>query len=140
MPRRGTSAAVTTVRLLWLLVAVVALGLGVVGIVVPGLPTTPFVILSAWAASRASTRLHDWLRRHRFFGPILATWRQGGRIERRAKWASAFAMAGCAGLLFLVARPIWTAAAGTAVMGVVAVWIWRRPEPTKMASRSRLPS
>ena len=116
-------------RVIWLSLAVVALGLGIVGIVVPGLPTTPFVILAAWAASRGSARLDGWLRRHRVFGPIVATWQEGGRIPRRAKWASSIAMAVCASVLFLVARPLWAAAAGTAVMCVVAAWIWRRPEP-----------
>lgn len=122
-----------TARLLWLLLAIVALGLGIVGIVVPGLPTTPFVILAAWAASRSSARLDAWLRRHRFFGPIVSTWEEGGRIPRRAKWASSIAMAVCAGVLFLVTRPLWAATAGTVVMCVVAVWIWRRPEPRQPA-------
>ena len=119
-----------TTRILWLLVAVIALALGIVGLVVPGLPTTPFVILAAWAASRSSARLDAWLRHHRIFGPIVATWQQGGRIPRKAKWASSIAMAVCAGVLFLVTRPLWAAAAGTLVMVVVGGWIWRRPEPT----------
>ena len=48
-------------RLLWWLLAYASLGLGIVGIVVPGLPTVPFVLLSAFAAARGSRRLHAWL-------------------------------------------------------------------------------
>jgi hypothetical protein len=116
-------------RFFWLLVAVVSLALGVVGIVVPGLPTTPFVILAAYAASRGSPRLHAWLQRHRVFGPIVTSWQNGGGIPRKAKWASSVAMAVCAGVLFAVVAPLWMPATGTAVMGVVGLWIWRRPEP-----------
>ena len=121
----------TLSRPLWWLLAVVALGLGILGIVVPGLPTTPFVLLAAWAASRGSPRLHGWLSRHRVFGPIVRSWQEGGRIPRRAKVASSVAMAACAGVLFLVARPVWAPIAGTVAMGAVGLWIWRRPEPAR---------
>lgn len=116
-------------RLLWLLLAVVSLGLGIVGVLLPGLPTTPFVLLAAYSASRGSPRLHGWLERHRVFGPIIGSWRNGGRIPRRAKWASSIAMAVCAGMLFAFVAPLWMPATGTAVMSVVGGWIWSRPEP-----------
>jgi len=125
----GTTGAVIPTRFLWWLVAVLTLALGVLGVVVPGLPTTPFVILAAFAASRGSPRLHAWLRRHRLFGPIVASWQQDGGIPRKAKWASTVAMAACAGVLFAVLAPLWMPATGTAVMGVVSLWIWSRPEP-----------
>ena len=47
-------------RLLWWLLAYASLGIGIVGIVVPGLPTVPFVLLAAFAAARGSRRLHAW--------------------------------------------------------------------------------
>lgn len=110
--------------------AVLSLALGVVGVVLPGLPTTPFVLLAAFAASRGSPRLHAWLQRHRLFGPIVTSWQDGGGIPRKAKWASSVAMAVCAGLLFFCVAPLWMPATGTAVMGVVGTWIWTRPEPS----------
>src|SRR3546814_14533521 len=57
-------------RWAWWLLAYASLGLGLVGVVVPGLPTVPFVLLSAYAAARGSERLHRWLLAHRVFGPM----------------------------------------------------------------------
>jgi uncharacterized protein len=115
-------------RGLYLVVAVLALVLGIIGIVVPGLPTTPFVLLAAWAAARSSQRLHDWLRAHRLFGPMIRDWQARGAVSRRAKWAATIAMAVCALIFFLTAPRIYMAATGTAIMAIVAIWLWRRPE------------
>lgn len=116
------------VTLPWLLLALLALVLGVVGIVLPGLPTTPFVLLSAWAATRGSPRLHGWLGRHRVFGPVLRSWEAQRAIPRRAKVASAAAMTVCAGLLFVLVRPLWWPVLGSLTMALVALWIWTRPD------------
>jgi uncharacterized protein len=123
-------AAVTGVRRWpYLLLAWVALALGVVGIVLPGLPTTPFVLLAAWAAARGSTRLHDWLRAHRTFGPMIRDWEAQGAVSRRAKWTATLMMAVSAVIFFLTAPKPWMAMTGTAIMAVVATWLWLRPEP-----------
>ena len=55
------------------------------GVLLPGLPTTEFVLLAAWAASRSSPRLSAWLDNHRLFGPLLRDWRNGGVVSRRSK-------------------------------------------------------
>lgn len=116
-------------RSLYLLLAYVSLGLGVIGIFVPGLPTTPFVLLAAWAAARASTRLHQWLQSHRVFGPMVRDWERERAVSRRAKRTATLTMALCAALFFLTAPKWWMAAIGTACMAAVAVWLWNRPEP-----------
>lgn len=68
-------------------------GLGVIGIVVPGLPTTPFLLLAAWAFSRSSRRFQVWLYSHRILGPPVRHWREHRAISRRAKVASLVMMA-----------------------------------------------
>ena len=60
-------------------------GLALLGVVVPGLPTTPFVLLAAWAASRGSRRMQAWLEGHRLLGPPLADWRDQRAVSPRAK-------------------------------------------------------
>ncbi len=120
-------------RLAWLVLAYVSLALGVIGIFVPGLPTTPFVLLSAYAAARGSRRLHAWLLAHRQFGPMIRDWQATGAVSRRAKRAATAMMALSAAVMFATAPKLWMAATGTAIMGVVAIWLWRRPEPAPRA-------
>ncbi|MDO6589332.1 DUF454 domain-containing protein [Loktanella sp. D2R18] len=72
-------------RGLWLLLGWAALGLGAIGVVLPVLPTTPFVILAAFGFSKGSPRMHRYLEDHRIFGPIIADWRENGAIAPRYK-------------------------------------------------------
>ena len=116
----------------WLLrvLAVVSLALGFLGIFLPVLPTTPFILLAAWAAARSSPRLLAWLEQHRLFGKMLRDWRQGGIVSRRAKWAATGVMSASAVLLLLTVSKLWAAGIAIACMASVLVWLWRRPEST----------
>lgn len=116
-------------RWAWWLLAYLSLALGVIGIVVPGLPTVPFVLLSAFAAARGSTKLRDWLLAHARFGPMIRDWEAHGAVSRKAKRLAVGMMAVCAVIMFLTAPRWWMAATGTAIMTVVAIWLWARPEP-----------
>lgn len=116
-------------RWLYLLLAWLFLALGVIGIALPVLPTTPFVLLAAWCAARGSTRLHGWLLSHRRFGPVIREWEAHGAVSRRAKRLAIGSMAVSAAVMWLVVPRPWVAALATVVMGVVAAWLWRRPEP-----------
>ena len=126
-----SSAPVRKVRFRWAwwLLAYAALGLGVIGIFLPGLPTVPFILLSAFAAARGSERLHRRLLDDPRFGPMIRDWQQHGAVSRRAKRLAVAMMSLCAVIMFLTAPRWWMAASGTAIMAVVATWLWRRPEP-----------
>jgi uncharacterized protein len=117
-------------RWLWWLLAYASLAMGVIGIVVPGLPTVPFVLLSAFAAARGPQRLHARLLADRRFGPMIRDWQAQGAVGRRAKWLATTMMSACAVVMFLTAPKLWMAATGTAIMVVVATWLWLRPEPS----------
>jgi uncharacterized protein len=116
-------------RALLLLLAVLSLGVGLVGVVTPGLPTTEFVLLAAWAAARSSPRFHAWLLRNRLFGPMLTNWHNGGRVSRRAKWSACVSMVVCALVLIWAFPYRWAVLAAIAAMAGVQFWLWRRPEP-----------
>ncbi|MBC7281588.1 YbaN family protein [Hoeflea sp.] len=72
-------------RCAWLSLGWVALALGAIGVVLPLLPTTPFIILAAFAFGRSSRRLQEWLENTPTFGPIIAEWRTNGAIAPRNK-------------------------------------------------------
>lgn len=117
----------------WLLMAfaVLCLVMGIIGVIVPGLPTTVFILMAGWAAARSSPRLHGWLWNHRLFGPMLQNWANGGRVSRRAKWSAAIVMALCACILLLSGAPLGVKVGANVCMACVLVWLWFRPEPPK---------
>ena len=116
-------------RWLLLLCAVASLCLGVVGIFVPGLPTTVFVLIAGACAARSSPKLHAWLWQHRLFGSMLRNWAAGGFVSRRAKWSASATMAVCAAVMALVPAPVWAKVLAMGCMAGVLAWLWCRPEP-----------
>jgi uncharacterized membrane protein YbaN (DUF454 family) len=103
-------------------------GLGILGALLPVLPTTPFMLLALWAFSRSSPRFHDWLYHHRVFGPPLRRWKEERVIPRWVKVVAFASMAASTLYVVVFARPPWYA---LAAMGVVvaagAIFISRIP-------------
>lgn len=115
-------------RAVLILIAVLSLATGVIGLFLPGLPTTVFVLIAAACAARSSPRFHGWLLAHRLFGPMIRNWQQGGRVSRPAKRAATISMAVCALILVaMVEQPL--VFLPLAIMATVLVWLWHRPEP-----------
>lgn len=114
--------------LLWRAGALTSLAVGIVGVAVPVLPTVPFLILAAWAASKGWPSLERWLLEHPACGPHIRRWRERRVIPRRGKIWATIAMLGSAVLLQFLAVPDWLRIAGPLLMLVVAAWLWRRPE------------
>ena len=126
-PQLRTLAA--PLRWLLLAFAVLSLVLGVIGVFVPGLPTTVFILMAAWAAARSSPRLHTWLWFHPLFGSMLRGWAHGRCVARRAKWRASILMFMCAIVLFVTSTRLWVAALASTSMACVLLWLWLRPEP-----------
>ena len=123
-------------RWAWWLLAYVSLGIGIVGVFVPGLPTTVFILVATFAASRGSERLHRYLMTHPRFGPAIQDWQRNGAVSRRGKWAATWTMLFCAAVLLAImawtgSHRWWMAALPIACMTLVALWLWSRPEPRR---------
>jgi uncharacterized membrane protein YbaN (DUF454 family) len=115
-------------RWLWLALAYASLGVGLVAIVVPGLPTTEFILLAAWAASKGSPRLRGWLERHPVFGVMIYNWQHGRVVARRAKLTASLAMSACLVIMLLLVSNRWVVSIAAIGMAIGAVWMWSRPE------------
>jgi uncharacterized membrane protein YbaN (DUF454 family) len=115
-------------RGLYLAAGLAFLALGLVGVALPVLPTTPFLILAAACFARSSLRLERWLIEHRRFGPPLVAWRERGAIPPRAKAA---ALAGTVlgfGLFYFGADPAPVATAGVAALMLAGLgFVFTRP-------------
>lgn len=113
---------------LWLLGSI-ALGLALLGVVLPGLPTTPFILLAAACYARASPRLHQRMRDSAWIGPMLRDWEANRSLTTRVK-AVALTM-----MVVMVAVSVWTfhdrpwLQAVLVLAGLVGVWVvgWRIP-------------
>lgn len=126
---RPVSRPPSRFRWAWWVLAYASLGVGIVGIFVPGLPTTVFVLISAWAAARGSDRLHNWLLRHPRFGPVISDWQAHGAVSRRAKWMATLTMLLCALIMLWCVPLAWVKWLSIGCMAVVATWLWARPLP-----------
>ena len=136
--RRGSSIRLHDSRLvrgLYLALGIVALILAVLGVVLPVLPTTPFVLLAAACFARSSEHFHDRLLANRFAGPIIREWREYHSIPRRVKRWAYLLMALSFGSSILLMPDVWQQAM-LAVLGIVlAVFIWRIPVRDMDASK-----
>jgi uncharacterized membrane protein YbaN (DUF454 family) len=114
-------------RALWTGAGALCLALGVLGIFLPLLPTTPFVLLAAFCLSRGSARVERWLLAHPRFGPMVIDWRTRRAVPRRAKQLAVVMMALGSTWSWWVMPPPWRwlPAAGCAA---VALWLWRLPD------------
>ncbi|HEY0919820.1 YbaN family protein [Devosia sp.] len=117
------------VRTLWIAVGLVATGLGVAGIFLPLLPTTPFLLLASFAFARGSPRLHAWLVAHPRLGPVILEWQRHGAIRRRVKVVALGAMALSLFVTWMLGFAFWIIGSQALVLGAVAIFIVTRPEP-----------
>ena len=103
-------------------------GLGVVGIVVPGMPTTVFLLMALWAFSKCSTRFHFWLYNHKTLGPPIRDWHERRMIPARAKVAAVAMMSMSVAILALFVAESWLLPGAVAACLVpVAAFILTRP-------------
>ena len=75
----------TTKKTIFICLGFLFVALGILGILLPLLPTTPFILLAAYFFSKSSERLHRWLTTQRQFGPLIQDWEQHGVIRKKPK-------------------------------------------------------
>lgn len=117
--------------LFWRSLVVIFVILGFIGALLPGMPTTVFLILAAWAASKGWPQMDAWLLNHPKYGPTLRAWRESGTVPRKAKWFASVMMLVSAILMLFTNAPLLVKVFTNLTMLAVSIWLWKRPEPLK---------
>ena len=115
-------------RIFWFLLGIFALGLGIVGIFLPILPTVPFLLLAAIGFGKSSDKTHNWLISHQYFGPPILDWEKNGAISRRVKFYASVSMLASLGLAVALTVPLVFLAIQAVCLLGAAIFIWSRPE------------
>lgn len=115
-------------RLLWLTLGFAFLGTGLLGVVLPVVPTTPFLLLAAGCFARSSPRLHRWLLHHPTFGPPVRNWEEHGAISRRAKRLAVGSMAAVLALSAVIGLSWTILGLQAALIAVGSAFVLSRPD------------
>lgn len=102
-------------------------GLGVFGIIMPGMPGTVFLILAAWLFSRSSPRFENWLLTHPRLGPSVVAWRERGAVPRWAQFVATGSMMASFGILVLIGLSLPVLGMIGATFVAVSVYLLTRP-------------
>lgn len=114
-------------KFIWATFGLICLGLAVVGIVLPLLPTVPFLLLAAFFFARSSEKLHNWLLSHPKLGPPIEDWQSRGAISPKAKRIATISIVVVFGVsLVLGLRPLILGIQG-GVLCCVLLFLWTRP-------------
>ena len=120
-------------RIMLITVALISLILGIIGIFLPVLPTTPFILLSAYLFNKTSPRLHSVLTSNPYFGRVIIEWEQGGVIRPKAKAMASFLIITsiASAIYFKPAMVLWVKLIMLLVGASVIVFILTRPSSPK---------
>jgi uncharacterized membrane protein YbaN (DUF454 family) len=114
-------------RYLWLTLGFLCVGLGFVGIVVPGLPATGFFVAAAWCFSRSSEKFLFWLLNLPLVGPLLQDYRAGLGMPLKAKWFASISLSLAVSVSSLFAIRLLWGKIGCIALGLIGLWyIWTR--------------
>ncbi len=108
-------------RFLYFVLAWIFFALGIIGIILPVMPGTIFIILAAWAFSKSSPRFHRWLYYHRWFGPPLQRWAQYRVVTWKVRVVAYGSMLSSLIYFGLIARVHWAAPVSIGVISIIAV-------------------
>ena len=116
--------------LFWRSLVMIFVILGFIGALLPGMPTTVFLILAAWSASKGWPQMDAWLLNHPKYGATLRAWRENGTVPRKAKWFATIMMMISGIIMLFTNAPLLVKILTDLTMLTVAIWLWLRPEPS----------
>lgn len=117
------------IRLFWLVLGGLALALAILGIFLPLLPTTPFLLVAAFAFAQSSPRIHNWLVEHAHLGPLIRNWQREGAIGRRDKIAAIVAIVAVLAISVVADVNATILVVQIGVLSLVGLFVFTRPTP-----------
>ena len=114
-------------KYLYMALGFLCLGMAYVGVVVPGIPFSIFLVIAAWAFAKSSKRMHDWLYNHKYFGPFLTNWVEKRVFPTKGKYAMVIVMSSSLAFLWFTTGNIMAVVWSGGFMALVAIWAWRYP-------------
>ena len=124
----GHDKGVDVTRPVLFVLAWLFLGVGIVGVFLPLVPGTLFLILAGACFTRSSPRFEAWLLAHPRFGPPVRAWRASGAVPRKAKVFACISLAVSSLIVLVMGGPAFLKIACLAVFTAVAVYVASRPE------------
>ncbi|WND04055.1 YbaN family protein [Temperatibacter marinus] len=118
-------------KIFFVTLGLLSLGLGLAGILLPLLPATPFFLLSAYLFARSSKPLHDWMLAHRIFGPIIQNWRENKSISLYGKVSAMIAIFATFIISILLDVPSHVLLIQGVTLSLVSLFILTRNAPPK---------
>ena len=114
-------------KYLWMGLGFLSLGMAYIGVVVPGIPFSVFLVFAAYCFAKSSKKWHDWLYNHKYFGPFLTNWTQKKVFPTWAKYMMITVMSSSLAFLWFSTGNINAVAWSGGFMALVAIWAWRYP-------------
>jgi len=111
----------------WAGLGLICVALAAIGVVLPLLPTVPFLLLAAFFFARSSSRLHHWLLNHPTFGPFIDDWARSGAIRPQAKRFATISILAVIGVTSVLPVPVFIIIIQAITLGLVPIFIWTRP-------------
>jgi len=110
-------------------IAVSAVAAGGLGLLLPVLPTTPFLLVALWASARGAPEWHARIRHHHRFKSVLDGWEHERAVPRRAKVVAVAVMLASLAMLWWQAAPTWLLMMMLALFSTIAAFLLTRPAP-----------
>ena len=114
-------------KYIWMGLGFASLGMAYIGVIVPGIPFSIFLVFAAYCFAKSSKRMHDWLYNHKYFGPFLTNWVQKKVFPTKGKYLMLAVMASSLIFLWFTTENIKALMWSGGFMALVAIWAWRFP-------------
>ena len=124
-------------KLLWLTSGMLSLGMAYVGVILPGIPFSIFLVFAAYCFAKSSPRMHEWIYNHKYFGPFLTNWTEKRVFPQRYKYMMVAVMSTTIVFTWITTENTLAVVGSACAMLVVGIWAWRFPSSVEEHDRRK---